>query len=177
MTDTSKRRQAERTRRGLLGRWLWLTLGWAAVGLGGLGVVVPGLPTTGFFVLAASCFARSSPRFERWVLALPTVGPLVGDYRAGLGMPRRAKASALAVMVASVVASAMFALHSPLPRGLVVAAGTIGVWYVGWRIPTSERLTVAADRTDCGRRAGGETRNADSASAAADALPTSVDPP
>ena len=72
-----------------------LALGWIAVALGGLGVFVPGLPTTGFFVLAAACFARSSPRFEQWVLGLPKVGPLVRDHRAGLGMPRRAKVVAI----------------------------------------------------------------------------------
>lgn len=125
-------------------RWMWLTLGWVAVGLGTVGIVIPGLPTTGFFVLAASCFARSSPRFERWVLSLPKIGPLVDDHRAGLGMPRRAKAVALSVMVAAVAASVAFSLRSPLVQGVVLAAAAIGVWYVGWRIPTRERV-VAAD--------------------------------
>jgi uncharacterized membrane protein YbaN (DUF454 family) len=111
-------------------------MGCLAVGLGGLGIVVPGLPTTGFFVAAASCFARSSPRFERWVLSLPTVGPLVRDYRAGLGMPRRAKVVALMMIVTAVAASAGFALDSPLARGVVLGAGLVGVWYVGLRIPT-----------------------------------------
>ena len=117
-------------------RWLWFGMGCLAVGLGGLGIVVPGLPTTGFFVAAASCFARSSPRFERWVLSLPTVGPLVRDYRAGLGMPRRAKVVALMMIVTAVAASAGFALDSPLARGVVLGAGLVGVWYVGLRIPT-----------------------------------------
>ena len=77
----------------------WFALGWTAVALGVVGIVVPGLPTTGFFVLAAASFARSSPRFEQWVLDLPKVGPLVRDYRAGLGMPRRAKVMAIAMML------------------------------------------------------------------------------
>lgn len=125
-------------------RWAWLALGWTSVALGTLGAVVPGLPTTGFFVLAASCFARSSPRFERWVLSLPRIGPLVRDYRAGLGMPRRAKVAAIASMVLAVAASAAFALDSPVVRAVVVVAGLVGVWFVGWRIPTREHVLAAA---------------------------------
>lgn len=125
--------------RGRATRWAWLAVGWIAVGLGGLGVLVPGLPTTVFFVLAAACFARSSPRFERWVLSLPTIGPLVRAYRAGQGMPRRAKVTAIALMAIAVVASSAFVLSSPAARAAVVVAGLVGAWYVGWRIPTREQ--------------------------------------
>ena len=45
-------------------RALWAGLGLASVGLGGLGIVVPGLPTTIFFIAAAACFSKSSPRLE-----------------------------------------------------------------------------------------------------------------
>lgn len=121
-------------------RWAWLTLGWASVALGSIGVVVPGLPTTVFFVLAASSFARSSPRFEQWVLSLPRIGRLVSDHRAGLGMPRRAKVAAMTSMMLAVVLSAGFALEAPIARAAVVAAGIVGVGYVGWRIPTRERV-------------------------------------
>lgn len=114
-----------------------LTLGWLAVALGGLGVVVPGLPTTGFFVLAAACFARSSPRFERWVLDLPTVGPMVRDHRAGLGMPRRAKVVAIAMMLTACSLSSI-ALGSLVAGAVILAAGAVGTWYVGWRVPTRE---------------------------------------
>jgi uncharacterized protein len=119
-----------------------LTLGWVAVALGGVGIVVPGLPTTGFFVLAAACFARSSPRFERWVLGLPKIGPLVRDHRAGLGMPRRAKVVAIAMMLTACSLSSL-ALGSPLLAGIVMGAGLVGTWYVGWRIPTRERMVAA----------------------------------
>ncbi|HKA84420.1 MAG TPA: YbaN family protein [Acidimicrobiales bacterium] len=119
-----------------------LTLGWVAVALGGVGIVVPGLPTTGFFVLAAACFARSSPRFERWVLGLPKIGPMVRDHRAGLGMPRRAKVVAIAMMLTACSLSSL-ALGSPLLAAVVMGAGLVGTWYVGWRIPTRERMVPA----------------------------------
>src|SRR5262245_4602030 len=119
-----------------------LTLGWVAVALGGVGIVVPGLPTTGFFVLAAACFARSSPRFERWVLGLPKIGPMVRDHRAGLGMPRRAKVVAIAMMLTACSLSSL-ALGSLLLAGIVMGGGLVGTWYVGWRIPTRERMLAA----------------------------------
>lgn len=125
-----------------LRRWLWFGGGWLAVGIGSIGVVVPGLPTTGFFVLAAACFARSSPRFERWVLSLPSVGPMVRDYRAGLGMPRRAKVLAITMMLVACGISS--AIVGSLPVALVIlAAGAVGTWYVGWRVPTRERVLAA----------------------------------
>lgn len=124
-------------------RWAWLAGGWLAVAVGAAGVVVPGLPTTGPFVLAASCFAKSSPRFERWVLSLPRIGPMVADHRAGLGMPRRAKVLAVSMIVVAVSASTLLAIPSPVGKGITVAAGVVGCWYVGVRIPTRERILAA----------------------------------
>jgi uncharacterized membrane protein YbaN (DUF454 family) len=122
-------------RRGPL-RWMWLAGGFLAVGLGGIGVIVPGLPTTVFFIVAAACFARSSPRFERWVLDLPRVGPLVRDHRAGLGMPRRAKLLAVTMILAAATGSGLFAIDNRAVGGFVVALGLVGAWYVLFRVPT-----------------------------------------
>src|SRR5688500_15537454 len=76
-------------------RLVLLAAGWAAVGIGLFHLFVPGLPSTVFLVIGLWCFARSSPRFERWLLELPVAGPLLRDYRAGLGMPLPAKVVAV----------------------------------------------------------------------------------
>jgi uncharacterized membrane protein YbaN (DUF454 family) len=123
-------------------RWVWFGAGWLAVAVGGVGIVVPGLPTTVFFIIAASCFARSSPRFERWVLELPRIGPMVRDHRAGLGMPRRAKAWAVGTMVVVAGASAL-AARQPVVSLAIVALVAVGVWYVGCRVPTREHVLAA----------------------------------
>ncbi len=118
-------------------RALYVIAGLVAVAIGSVGIVVPGLPTTVFFVIATWCFARSSPRLERWVLGLPGVGQLVADHRAGLGMPRRAKAIASSCIV--VFSTIGVIVLDPLAArvGLGVVA-VVGVWYVARRVPTRE---------------------------------------
>lgn len=130
--------------RSRVSRAAWVAIGCVAVGLGTLGIVVPGLPTTGFFVLAAWAFSKSSPRLERWVLERPGVGPLVRDHRDGLGMPRRAKVIAITMLVVSCGLSATFGVDRPAVRLVIVAAGAVGVAWILWRVPTRE--TVLARR-------------------------------
>jgi len=121
-------------------RLLWLGAGWLAVVVGAIGVVVPGLPTTVFMIIAASCFARSSPRFEQWVLDLPGVGPAVADFRAGHGMPMRAKVFAIASIVIAVSFSVVVFLNPAWLRAVVIAVGLIGIAYIAFRVPTDRRL-------------------------------------
>ena len=121
---------------GRVARGGWFVLGWASVGVGTVGIVVPGLPTTVFFVIAAACFSRSSPRFEQWVLDRPGVGPLVRDYRAGLGMPRRAKTVAVTSVAVVCSLSAFVLLGHWGARAAVLIAGAVGIGWILWRIPT-----------------------------------------
>jgi uncharacterized membrane protein YbaN (DUF454 family) len=119
---------------------MWFGLGWVAVVIGSIGVVVPGLPTTVFFIIAAACFARSSPRFEQWVLDLPHVGRAVRDYRAGLGMSRRAKAFAIGMMLVFATLSIVLTVDRIVIAAGIAALVVIGVWYIVFRVPTRERV-------------------------------------
>ncbi len=80
---------------------LFFTLAWTFVALGLIGVFLPVLPTTPFLILAAGCFARSSPRFEAWLLRHPVLGPPLKAWRERGAIPRHAKWIACLSMVIS----------------------------------------------------------------------------
>ncbi len=66
--------------------------------LGIIGIVVPGLPTTVFILMAGWAAARSSPRFNAWLEQHRLFGPMLRNWRAGGYVSRRAKWSATAMM-------------------------------------------------------------------------------
>ena len=119
---------------------LWFVAGLLAVAIGGIGIIVPGLPTTVFFIVAAACFSRSNKRFEQWVLNLPRIGALVRNHRSGLGMPRRAKVVAVTMILVVSMASGVFAIGNRAVGAGVVALGLIGAFYVTFRVPTQEQV-------------------------------------
>lgn len=117
-------------------RGVFMALGWISVGLGAVGVVLPGWPTTVWLLIAAFFFARSSPRFYRWLLNHRVFGPIVRDIRAGLGLPMRAKAFAISMIVLFAGGSAILLGLSRVWLGLLVAAvGATGIVYI-LRMPT-----------------------------------------
>ncbi|MEZ0469075.1 YbaN family protein [Luteimonas salinilitoris] len=81
-------------------RWAWWLLAYASLGLGLIGVFVPGLPTTVFVLIAAWAAARGSERLHRWLLTHPRFGPAIRDWRAHGAVSRRAKWMATAAMAA-----------------------------------------------------------------------------
>src|ERR1700741_1335936 len=75
-------------------RPLWMALGLAFVGRAFVGALLPLLPTTIFLILAAGCFARSSPRLEAWLLNHARFGATLRAAGADGAISRRAQALA-----------------------------------------------------------------------------------
>lgn len=82
-----------------VGKWIYLTGGWVALGLGAAGIFLPVLPTTPFVLLAAWCFSRSSERLHGWLLEHPRFGSLIRDWEVHRVLRLRAKVLATAVIL------------------------------------------------------------------------------
>ncbi len=102
--------------RPLMLRYVLLAIGWLSVALGVIGIFLPVLPTTPFLLLAAACFARSSPRFYQWLVEHPRLGPWIKDSLSGNGIPLKGKVYAIGLMWASILLSC-YLVPLPWARG------------------------------------------------------------
>lgn len=103
-------------------RPFWFALGCLAVVAGVIGITLPLLPTTPFLLLAAFCFARSSPRLHRWLLEHPRLGPPIADWRQHGAISRRLKIRAVLFMVAALALTVLagFSLQILAVQALVL---------------------------------------------------------
>ena len=117
-------------------RRVLLAVGFVCVALGAIGTVLPLLPTTPFLLVAAACFARSSPRFYRWLLTRPGVGPIIREWRATRTVPLHAKLWAVSLIVVVGVSSVVFFVGNRWAQ-LVMCAGLLAVIVGLLRLPTA----------------------------------------
>ena len=119
-------------------KYVYIALGLVAVALGTLGVVLPGLPTTPFLLLASWLFYRSSPRLQQWLLA-SWLGKYLRNYHRHGGMTATQKAGAVGVMVVMILLSTfVFIPKGSVARIIVPIAGVIGVLTVIFAVPNAK---------------------------------------
>ncbi len=131
--------------RGRRSRIIFTCAGLLFTGLGFLGVFLPVLPATPFFLLAATSFARGNSRLHKWLLGLPRVGPAIRDYEDGLGIPRRTKILATALVAVTVGLTATLGLDHWGLQLATVALGTYGGIFLWKRVPTREDVLEARE--------------------------------
>ncbi|KRG83757.1 membrane protein [Stenotrophomonas daejeonensis] len=79
-------------------RWAWWLLAYVSLGIGIVGIFVPGLPTTVFVLISAWAASHGSERLHRWLLAHPQFGPLIVNWQRHGAVSRKAKWMATATM-------------------------------------------------------------------------------
>ncbi|HLU20588.1 MAG TPA: YbaN family protein [Pusillimonas sp.] len=79
------------------------TVGFIALALGVVGMVLPLLPTTPFLLLAAACFMRGSDRMYHWMTHNPVFGRYLLDYQRHKGVTLRVKILAISLMWGSLL--------------------------------------------------------------------------
>lgn len=121
-------------------RSIWMVIGSIFVFFAGIGVFLPGWPTTSWLVAAAYCYGRSSQRLFRWLLTNSLFGSsLLGYYRSGRALPLHSKIVICGLIALVSLFSIWYItiLGDPgFGQTTIAVVAVIGVWWVGWRVPT-----------------------------------------
>lgn len=116
-----------------MGKYILIMTGWLAVALGTLGVVLPLLPTTPFILLAAWCFARSSPRFHHWLMYRSWFGGYLRYWQRYRAMPPGAKPRAVVFILITFAVSLWLVQMTWVRVLLLLILGALLLFM--WRIP------------------------------------------
>jgi len=111
-------------------RWILIISGFVLIGIGILGVFLPLLPTTIFFILAAWCFARSSAKFHNWLHHNRWFGKYLRDYSAEKGMTVKSKIFSILFLWAGIIISSVFLTDNLYIRILLLAIAVGVTWHI-----------------------------------------------
>lgn len=103
---------------------LYVILGLLSAALGGIGIVLPLLPATPFFLLSSYCFIKSSPRLHRWLEGTRAYQKTAGVFLATGGLTVKAKLSIL-IPVLLMLTIMFFSVQSTALKILAVILGLV----------------------------------------------------
>ena len=117
-----------------LKRTLFIISGGVFFIVGLIGVFLPVLPTTPFMILAAGCFAESSPRFHRMLLNNRWFGEELRQWENSRTMKRATKkrATGLIILTFSIT---MTILWDRLLWQLILLTIAVILLFFLWRVP------------------------------------------
>ena len=111
-------------------KYTYFFTGWFFFVLGGIGVILPVLPTTPFMLLALWCFSKSSDRFHNWLYNHRFFGPPLQQWEENRVIPLPAKVMSVTVMTLS-FSYLTFFRETPLAILLPTALLMLyGAWFI-----------------------------------------------
>lgn len=108
-------------------RIAYAAAGSLCVAIGAVGIVLPGLPTTPFLLLASWCFGRSSRRLENALLRSRFFGPLIRDWRRHRAIHPSIRNLAVGTVILMVTATLAFSTLSLPVKAAITAFAGIGL--------------------------------------------------
>jgi len=102
-----------------------------------VGALLPVLPTTPFLIVAAACFARSSPAFHRRLHSNRAFGPYLVQWERDHTIPREAKLKAYGLVTLSFTLSILL-IDAMWLRAMLVVVGTTLIVFLAWLPVTPE---------------------------------------
>jgi uncharacterized membrane protein YbaN (DUF454 family) len=113
-----------------------ISFGTMSLGLAIIGIVVPGIPATPFFLLSAGLYLKSSEKLHNRLLSNKWVGPYIIKYQKNKGLSKRGKINAMMTMWFMIILSCFIFITSlPVKTGVLIV-GLIGTWVMVFLVPT-----------------------------------------
>ena len=106
----------------------WIVLGFICLGLGIIGIIMPILPTTPFFIVTVVCFAKGSERLERWFMSSSFHEKYIQNFYEKKGMTLKNKLIILSF--ASIMLAAAFYFSAKLYARILIACVIAAKYYV-----------------------------------------------
>ena len=107
-----------------------ISLGWLCVGLGFVGVFVPGIPTTIFLIIALWAFTKSSEKLRHWLLNHKRFGPILNNWQEHKVVPRRAKILMVVLMSLAVILFYYSSQSLILTIGLIIILVSVAIYVI-----------------------------------------------
>jgi uncharacterized membrane protein YbaN (DUF454 family) len=107
--------------------WLWRLLGLFFVGMAYIGVILPGVPTTFFALLAAWAFSKSSPKLDKWLHEHSVFGKYLNNWEQKSVYPNKGRWMMVGVMMISLVSMIL-----TLPLKIPIYAGITFLIIIIW---------------------------------------------
>ncbi|MFK7795792.1 MAG: YbaN family protein [Gammaproteobacteria bacterium] len=122
-------------------KYFLICTGWISIVLGVIGIVLPLLPTTPFILLAAGCFAKSSPKFHQWLLDHAFFGPLINSYQGDRSIPKDVKVKAI-IFIWITLSISIYLLNIYWLRIIIFTLGLV-LTIMLWRAPSPAKHSQA----------------------------------
>ncbi|HOY31657.1 MAG TPA: YbaN family protein [Bacteroidales bacterium] len=115
---------------------IFILLGSLSLCLGMAGIVIPGLPTTPFLLVAAGLYIKSSDRLYSKLYGNRFIGNYISEFYNKKGMSLRTKIFAITTMWTMITLSCIFFIDLFPIQMIIVSAGIIGTIVMGFIVPT-----------------------------------------
>ncbi|MGV6988290.1 YbaN family protein [Testudinibacter sp. P80/BLE/0925] len=116
-------------------KWVYVLLGFIALGLGILGIPLPILPTTPFLLLALYFFGKSSDRLHAWFLQTALYHNYLKSFDEQRALTAKSKAYILLLSTAMIAASFYF-MPSIYGRIFIILLLLVEYWFFFFWIKT-----------------------------------------
>ncbi|MGL4453154.1 MAG: YbaN family protein [Sarcina sp.] len=116
-----------------------ITVGFISFILGFIGIAIPVLPTTPFFILSYICFFKSSKKFHNWFIKSKLYQKYVADFINQKGITLKRKIYIVATADVFIFISMLIVRNLYMSIGLTLVI-IFKYWYFFFKIKTIEEI-------------------------------------